>query len=56
MMYYSFTFYRVFYGLVLQLYLQLGVERCKVYTDVAFDQGNFISSWVEFYKFVVFDQ
>ena len=41
-------FYRVLHGLVLQLYLQLGMKMGKVYRVVAFQQGDFMSSWVEF--------
>ena len=40
--------YRILHGLVLQLYLQLGMKMGKVYRVVTFDHGDFMSSWVQF--------
>jgi len=41
-------FYRVLHGLLLQLYLQLGMKLDKVHRVVIFEQGDFMKSWVEF--------
>ena len=39
---------RLLHGLLLQLFLQLGMELKHVYRVISFTQGNFMNEWVQY--------